>query len=279
VKTEVAAHRREQKTYPGWRCRSCGAHMPTGHCKPCYAKTHPKSKRLSRLRMRATGQQDCSRCRRKLPLTQFYRRADRNGYSSQCRTCCATVQQPKRYKGVFLTHVQRQELAALNQRYCPKCKSEKPMGAFGRATNRPGNVDSYCRACRNASGRAKYAADPKTGRAKSRASYYRYQGWGRDANACSAHSAVAHAAHEAVHRALKRGVLVRPDACSLCDGEEYAIHAHHDDYTRALDVIWLCAPCHKLCHALHNADRKVLPSAVVRPSIFLPEVLKLRSAT
>ena len=50
-------------------------------------------------------------------------------------------------------------------------------------------------------------------------------------------------AHQAVSRAVKRGDLVRPDACSECgcDGKP---HAHHDDYSRPLDVRWLCPGCH-----------------------------------
>jgi len=272
------AHGRGQSVgYSGWRCRSCGARLPTGHCKACYAKAHPESLKLARRRLRAEGRQKCARCRRELPLTQFHRRTDRNGYGSACRACSAATQQPKRYTGVCVSVERRRELVALGQRYCPGCKSDRPTEAFGRAPNRPAGVDAYCKSCRNARRRARYAAGPVTGRARSRENYYRsVGGWGRDVRARSAHSAVAHAAHEAVHRALKRGTLVRPDACSLCDGTEFAIHAHHDDYDRALDVIWLCVPCHKLCHGLHDAEQRKISLPAGKPSGFLPEVLKLR---
>lgn len=51
-------------------------------------------------------------------------------------------------------------------------------------------------------------------------------------------------------RALKEGRLVRPDACSRCggDGDGKAIEGHHHDYTKPLDVEWLCRSCHRLAH-------------------------------
>ena len=47
-----------------------------------------------------------------------------------------------------------------------------------------------------------------------------------------------------VREALKRGTLSRPDYCSRC-GLKCKPHAHHDDYSKPLEVIWLCNPCHK----------------------------------
>jgi len=52
------------------------------------------------------------------------------------------------------------------------------------------------------------------------------------------------AAHVAVYEAIKRGILVRPDHCQLC-GVKCRPHGHHDDYSKPLEVIWLCCPCHK----------------------------------
>lgn len=54
-------------------------------------------------------------------------------------------------------------------------------------------------------------------------------------------------ARKAVHHAVKTGSLIRPGCCSAC-GQRCKPQAHHDDYTRKLDVRWLCARCHKLTH-------------------------------
>lgn len=55
------------------------------------------------------------------------------------------------------------------------------------------------------------------------------------------------AAHVAVNRAVREGRLVKPDACEDC-GRALPLHGHHDDYSRPLDVRWLCVDCHFLRH-------------------------------
>jgi hypothetical protein len=51
-------------------------------------------------------------------------------------------------------------------------------------------------------------------------------------------------AHRLVARALRDGALVKPKVCSRCP-ETSRIEAHHEDYTRPLEVWWLCYRCHK----------------------------------
>jgi hypothetical protein len=52
-------------------------------------------------------------------------------------------------------------------------------------------------------------------------------------------------AHSRVARAIKSGELVR-QPCIRC-GETKSL-AHHEDYDKPLDVMWLCQPCHKQRH-------------------------------
>lgn len=54
-------------------------------------------------------------------------------------------------------------------------------------------------------------------------------------------------AHLAVANAIRIGVLVNPRVCELCPGD-YAIVAHHCDYDKPLEVLWLCEFCHKQWH-------------------------------
>ena len=53
--------------------------------------------------------------------------------------------------------------------------------------------------------------------------------------------------HNALNRAVASGKIVRPDHCTRClvDG---APQAHHDDYSKPLDVMWLCPVCHAERH-------------------------------
>ena len=52
-------------------------------------------------------------------------------------------------------------------------------------------------------------------------------------------------AHNMVSRSIKKGELTRMP-CIRC-GALKAV-AHHDDYDKPLDVMWLCTPCHKQRH-------------------------------
>ena len=54
-----------------------------------------------------------------------------------------------------------------------------------------------------------------------------------------------HAAHSAVYRALKRGELIKK-TCRQC-GSVF-VESHHEDYSKPLEVIWLCSKHHKMIH-------------------------------
>ncbi|HEU4430301.1 MAG TPA: hypothetical protein VFT98_16190 [Myxococcota bacterium] len=52
--------------------------------------------------------------------------------------------------------------------------------------------------------------------------------------------------------AIKSGRLKRAKSCSKCGlraSRIDKIHAHHPDYSKPLEVEWLCALCHKREHA------------------------------
>jgi hypothetical protein len=54
-------------------------------------------------------------------------------------------------------------------------------------------------------------------------------------------------AHKAVYKAIKKGTLVK-QPCEIC-GTAEKVQAHHDDYSKRLDVRWLCPKHHKEHHA------------------------------
>jgi len=53
-------------------------------------------------------------------------------------------------------------------------------------------------------------------------------------------------AHRKVKYALSTGVLSR-QPCEVCGTTEH-VHAHHDDYSKPLEVRWLCARHHHEHH-------------------------------
>lgn len=54
-------------------------------------------------------------------------------------------------------------------------------------------------------------------------------------------------AHQRVYTAIRNGMITKAKACQQC-GDDYYIVAHHEDYTKPLDVMWLCQSCHRHIH-------------------------------
>jgi hypothetical protein len=58
-------------------------------------------------------------------------------------------------------------------------------------------------------------------------------------------------AHQMTSNAIRGGRLVRPDTCSAC-GKHCKPEAHHDEYSKPLEVRWLCRSCHCRHHRLEQ---------------------------
>lgn len=50
-------------------------------------------------------------------------------------------------------------------------------------------------------------------------------------------------AHAKVHRAVKNGILIRSTSCQNCK-INCKTEGHHENYSKPLDVVWLCRKCH-----------------------------------
>jgi len=85
-----------------------------------------------------------------------------------------------------------------------------------------------------ARGRAKYA--------KNKQQYFEYQAKVRKTEKGKARARL--------RGSLSVGKIVKPDRCSECHGvvPPHRLHGHHHDYSRPLDVEWLCSLCHGKRH-------------------------------
>ena len=61
-----------------------------------------------------------------------------------------------------------------------------------------------------------------------------------------------------VYEATIKGVLIRPDECSVCCKSGGMIEAHHDNYNFPLIVKWLCRKCHHEWHKTNRAIAKIV---------------------
>lgn len=66
-------------------------------------------------------------------------------------------------------------------------------------------------------------------------------------------------ARKRVEKALYYGKIFRPNHCEHC-GAITVIQAHHADYSKPLDVIWVCESCHQ---KIHSTDGGSVPRDVL----------------
>lgn len=145
---------------------------------------------------------------------------------------------------------------------CKKCNASKPLSDFYAN-------DSSCKECRKRLAREnrakkadyyreydkqRYKSDP---RVKARHERYRATEQGQKAvnkakDKWLSLNPVKRAAHVILGNAVKNGIIKKPGFCEQCGGTG-RIHGHHCDYSKPLDVMWLCPACHKAWH-LKNGE-------------------------
>lgn len=120
---------------------------------------------------------------------------------------------------------------------CRKCKESKPIESFNRASSTQDGLDTRCKECN-----------------KKRLSSWRSVTPGYNAEHVKRfreNNKEKHQAHRAVERALRVGRITRLK-CMVCGSSDS--EAHHEDYSKKLDVMWLC----RQHHIEHHQNKKRL---------------------
>jgi hypothetical protein len=134
-------------------------------------------------------------------------------------------------------------------RLCTRCGTHQPLTAFGKNAKMADGYLQQCRACRREWCREYRAANRVSVRSQQRAWEQRPEVRER-AGARLSKWRDAHperrAAQVAVNNAVRDGRLCK-QPCWVC-GSDAA--AHHPDYSRPLDVVWLCHSHHRATHLL-----------------------------
>lgn len=73
-------------------------------------------------------------------------------------------------------------------------------------------------------------------------------------------------AQNRLNYAVRSGVLERKP-CEEC-GTANRVHAHHHDYSKPLDVRWLCYVCHKKAHPVDDEDKAIKFSGAKKARLF-----------
>jgi hypothetical protein len=151
-------------------------------------------------------------------------------------------------------------------KHCRECGTDKPEDQFHKRAASVDGLSAKCKSCQSEYDKAR-ANDPK--RVKAREEYQKTEkgieagkrakrSWANKnkgkvlevTQRYRASNPNKAKAHGMVSYAVKCGNLHK-EPCEICGSSE-AVHAHHDDYAKPLNVRWLCAVHHKQWHAKHG---------------------------
>ena len=130
---------------------------------------------------------------------------------------------------------------------CFKCKEKKPFTEFWKDKKMVGGYFSYCIPCGKETGRVWKKANPDKLKASDKAYKTKHkEKHAKKQRGYAKRNPNKVRAQRLLYKAVKRGDLIRPSECSRCKGnkEGYKIEGHHFDYSKPLEVVWLCHNCH-----------------------------------
>jgi hypothetical protein len=131
---------------------------------------------------------------------------------------------------------------------CRQCSEVKPLTEFYHFAN--GNPLHICKSCHKERMRLHRLSNPQVQeRERQRSKTPERRAHLRTvAMRWRQQNPKGYRAHNAANNAVRDRKLSR-QACQVCGTIEH-VHKHHRDYTRPLDVTWLCAKCHRRLHVL-----------------------------
>ena len=149
---------------------------------------------------------------------------------------------------------------------CFKCGALLPLSCFHNDKGKKDGKSCICKECakktakewREANKERKKKNDSeyaKTDKAKKQREEYRKSQKGKDIMAESRKkwnkkNPKKVRAEVMAHNAIRDGKLIK-QPCEVC-GRSDRVHAHHCDYDKPLDVMWLCPICHRAWHNEHG---------------------------
>jgi len=176
----------------------------------------------------------CYACKQEKPLADFGKnRSRKDGLCAECKECVRIINREYRAKNREALSAKKREHWKKNRESCQQKQREY------RDKNREAcreKAREYCdrnrEACREAT--RKYY---KKHREKCCARIKRFKR--RNPEKVKAHNAINHA--------IAAGKIKRPVRCERCF-EETFVEGHHSDYSKPLEVEWLCRKCHCKAH-------------------------------
>lgn len=139
---------------------------------------------------------------------------------------------------------------------CSYCKELLPLSRFGVDRQKKSGLSSRCLSCRRTLKKTEYADNPEKFLSRNRESYNRTSNKARERNKryyrenkdkiirrTYNNEVLRGFARRKINYAVKTGKLIKPSTCSHCNIKTN-LDGHHPDYSKPLEVIWLCRGCH-----------------------------------
>jgi len=152
---------------------------------------------------------------------------------------------------------------------CCRCDKDKPLSEFYKDSRTPDGLYCYCKSChkqlinswrQTPEGKAQLKVYFKTPEAKATRKRYSQTPKGKTANyRCSRRHIKKYPQRARCRwtfsKALRRGKIIRPSICSLCN-IDCKPHGHHPDYSKPYKIVWLCRKCHRFIHLQLKEEKR-----------------------
>jgi len=146
----------------------------------------------------------------------------------------------------------------MTKKYCRRCDTTKDIEEFHKNKRNPSGVHAACKSCVKfyakeyyQKNRVKYYWQNKQWREanpeRRRESNKRYEGNNPNRRKSSLPSKGRKQLYDKLNDAVRRGKIMRPNKCSDCNSK-IKVEAHHEDYEKPFEVVWLCRACHVKRH-------------------------------
>jgi hypothetical protein len=140
---------------------------------------------------------------------------------------------------------------------CSTCKIEKSESDFYKDNRRADGLKSQCKKCHSITS---ILSRDKDNHRDCNREWHRKSKYGTRQEvreramlrSRARNKSIEIRARALANRAIDLGFLARPKECPKCHRTDLTVHAHHDDYSKPLDVYWLCSECHGEAHRLVN---------------------------
>lgn len=157
----------------------------------------------------------CTACNETKSFDQFWKDSRSQSYRSKCKDCTNTKR-----KAYLKTEAGRISAIRSTKKYQASERGQEVLAKYKKSEERQITISKHTRSAKyKQRSDAQYIKDKTNGKAQAR---------------------------RAVNNALAKGKMSKLP-CEVC-GSTKLIHGHHDDYSKPLDVKWLCPTHHYQRH-------------------------------